>query len=143
MSDVPTLKDEIERKALTTLEKICLDQHNGRITEAQYAYGLDVLWSAVAGLAGADFTTVMSIAKDGRKDASRYTRAYFRARSGAIAKLTNLHDGRVMLDTIAPDGLSRTSKTFDFQNEIGSLKVAQDRFLQLEDVLFNKGFEPI
>lgn len=143
MSDVPTLKEEIERKALETLETIYLDREGGRITEAQYAYALTVLWGAVAGLASRDFTVMMEIADKGRKDGSFITHEYLRGRNGDIVRVSNLHDGQVHCGLISKDGTQHPAKVYDFREDANCIQAAKHKALALGDALVAKGFEEI
>jgi hypothetical protein len=50
MSGVPILQEEIDRKALETLEYLTMAVTHGKITPEQFSTGVDVLFMAVNGL---------------------------------------------------------------------------------------------
>jgi len=143
MSEVPTLQQEVDRKALEALEMIATDRHLGKITEAQYSYALTVLWASCAGIAGSDFTIMMEVAQDARKDGSFYTREFYRNEKGDIAKVTNYHDGRVRVELSMHDGLHKSEKMHDMREEPGCIALAKTKFQTLCDNLIAKGFNEI
>jgi len=50
MSEVPTIRDELNRKSFEALEWLAVDFDHGKLTRAQYAAGLEALFMTVAGL---------------------------------------------------------------------------------------------
>jgi hypothetical protein len=93
----PTLREELDRKAVETLEKIEHDRASGRITAAQYDYGIDLLWSSWAGLISSDIIILLEIAAKAR--APVMTQTYLRNQPGTVFRITNHHDGKVSLST--------------------------------------------
>lgn len=136
-------QDEINRKALETIEKLAVDREQGRITEAQYAYGLDVLWSAIAGLVDKDLMVMMEVARVKKEGASFFTREYYCGGKGHIAKITNTHRGIVVADISLYDGTHNSRKLYDFREEPNPFKAAKEKFQALGDNLVAKGFNPI
>lgn len=142
-NEFPTLREELSRKALETIEKIALDDKVGRINRAQYAYAVDVLWSALAGLVDDDFRQIIEIMGEVKPDASIFTRTYMRDAHGNIAVVTNLHDGRVRLQTHPLNGVATVTKMFDFRQNVGSHREAKEKYETLIDALVARGFEEI
>lgn len=68
--ELPSIKDELERKSVDMLGYLVDDHIKGKITEAQYSTGLDVLWGVASGLAGNDFLNMMSMTKVDKNDRS-------------------------------------------------------------------------
>lgn len=143
MNEVPTLQEEVERKALEALEMVAIDRDTGKITEAQYSYALTVLWASCAGIAGSGFMTIMEVAGQGKKDGSQYTRRFMRSEKGDIAKITNFHDGVIRLELSLRDGLHKSEKDYDCTQELNPCGAAKEKFLNLIDNLVIKGFEEI
>lgn len=143
-AEVPELRQEIDRKAIETIEKIEKDFQNGRITRGQYAYAVDVLWSAYAGVVDKDFMFIMEQMGNSRQDGSFFTRHYLRDATGGVAVVTNLHDGRVRLQ-VTPLGQEspQIDKMFDFRPEVGTMKSAREKEMALIDGLINRGFQEI
>lgn len=50
MSDLPTLREELDRKSMETVDYLFSNLDNGKITMSQFSTGLDVLFMATAGL---------------------------------------------------------------------------------------------
>ncbi|MPQ56367.1 hypothetical protein [Duganella sp. FT27W] len=50
MSNLPTLKEELDRKSFATVEWLYSSLERGRITPAQFSTGLDALFMAVSGI---------------------------------------------------------------------------------------------
>lgn len=139
----PTLQEEVERKAFETVEKLYLDQKTKRITEAQYQYGLDILWSAVAGLASKDIMLMLETARSSKKDGSFFTREYYLSDKGHIVKLSNLHDGRVRFELTMYGGITKLEKTYDLREEANPFVAAREKFQELSDNLISRGFQEI
>lgn len=74
--EIPSIKEELSRKALDALEELLLDREGGKITEAQFATGLNVLWTVASGLAGKGFFDLISMATVKKTDSS-FVRAAF------------------------------------------------------------------
>jgi hypothetical protein len=62
-TDLPTLQEEIDRKAFETLEWLTHSVAQGRITAHQFSTGVDVLFMAVSGLLRKDFIELVSEAQ--------------------------------------------------------------------------------
>ena len=143
-TDTPILYEELCRKSLETVEKIHNDDKNGRINKAQYAYAVDVLWSALAGLVDKDFTIMMEVMGNTPRDGSFFSRTYLRNQDGDVMKVTNLMDGRVRMELLpANRELAGGEKEFDFRSEVGTMQLAKKKELDLIDGLLLRGFQEI
>lgn len=87
MSELPTIKEELTRKALDTLEGLERDRKSGIITEAQYAVGVDVLWGTVAGLVDKDFIELISLTAVKKSDRSFLRRALLVNAAGVVVSV--------------------------------------------------------
>lgn len=143
MSEVPTLQHEVERKAVEALEMIAGDLELGKITEAQYSYALTALWASCAGIAGSDFMLMMELAKQEKRGASFFTREYYLGEKGHIAKISNTHQGIVVLDLALYDGTHKSRKVFDLREHPSMYVAAKAKFQELGDNLISKGFNQI
>lgn len=63
MSDMPTLKDELDRKVFETIEYLISAERKGRMTKAQVSASLDTLFMAVSGLVDNDFINIITEAQ--------------------------------------------------------------------------------
>jgi hypothetical protein len=141
-SDFPSLKEEVERKALETIEKIVSDRDHGRINESQYAYGVDLLWSLFAGVAGGDFMHMVEMMDASKKGCDQATRAYFLNRSkGVVARVKNFHDGLVTMNLIDKNG--ETEKLYDFRPEVGGVSRGKEKYQEICDALYKRGLDEI
>jgi hypothetical protein len=62
-TDIPTLQEELDRKAFETLEFLCYGVEQGRITPEQFSTGIDVLFMTVSGLLRNDFIGLVTEAQ--------------------------------------------------------------------------------
>lgn len=140
LESVPTIHEELARKALETIEKLHFDHEHGRTTEAQYSYGIDILWSAIAGIAGEDFVRLTEAMKPPKRNGSYFTREFYLSPIGVIVKITNFHDGLVTLEKIH----SKAGQVnYDFREDPDGLLKANDMFKKLGDSLHSRDFELI
>lgn len=63
MSDLPTLRDELDRKVFETIDYLVGAVARGRMTKAQASAGLDTLFMAVNGLVDSDFINIITEAQ--------------------------------------------------------------------------------
>lgn len=60
---IPTLREELDRKVMDTLEWLVLGRQRGRLTELQFSAGIDTLFMAVSGLVGEEFIHMITEAQ--------------------------------------------------------------------------------
>lgn len=136
----PTLASEIERKAFETIEKLHNDYVGGKINGAQFAYGRDILWSAVAGLAGTDFTIAMEMLEEVAE--APVTRTYMLHPNGRAVRLHDPHDGTITITSFQP-GDKPTTITKDFRDATRPLDRVRDCRVQFCAQLLKAGFTHI
>ena len=61
---LPTVEEELDRKAIETLEYLVGKHRSGAITDSQYRVALDTLFMTVSGIIGADFINLITAAGD-------------------------------------------------------------------------------
>lgn len=83
---LPTLEEELHRKAWETLGELLQKHELGKITQAQLDTGLDALFGALAGLIEQDFMdTIAAASKEfQRKDGSYAQRILLANRAGDV-----------------------------------------------------------
>lgn len=87
-SDLPTLQEELDRKAIETLEWLLVRMINGNMSRAAAEAALDALWGIASGLVRQDFTELFSATADEFKehDASyKVKRVFINERNGSVA----------------------------------------------------------
>jgi hypothetical protein len=62
-TEIPTLQEELDRKAFETLEWLTYSVDQGRITPEQFSVGVDVLFMTVSGLLKKDFINLITEAQ--------------------------------------------------------------------------------
>jgi hypothetical protein len=62
--ELPTLQEEIDRKAFETLEWLTYSVAQGRMTAHQFSTGIDVLFMTVSGLLKNDFIGLITAAQE-------------------------------------------------------------------------------
>lgn len=67
--DLPTTKEELDRKALDALEYLILKRESGEISDEAYSVALDVLFMTVSGIIGKDFINLITLAEEEVKKA--------------------------------------------------------------------------
>lgn len=60
MADLPTLREELDRKVFATLEHLFHQVKTKRITVEQFSFGIDTLFMAVSGLVDDDFIQIIT-----------------------------------------------------------------------------------
>ena len=60
MADLPTLREELDRKVFATLEHLFHQMKTERITMEQFSFGIDTLFMAVSGLVDKDFINIIT-----------------------------------------------------------------------------------
>ena len=76
LSEVPTMRDEIDRKAFEQLERLAAQLEMGRINEAQFDTGVQTVWNCVSGLASEFIIQTISEIRDSRKGESHKDRRF-------------------------------------------------------------------
>ena len=64
ISDPPSLQDELNDKAFTTMDWLVQGFEHGKLTERDFSIGVDTLFSTVAGLVDKDFLRVVTEAQE-------------------------------------------------------------------------------
>ena len=136
----PTLQEELSRKSLETIEKIESDLKLGKITNAQYGYAVDVLWSAIAGIADKDFVMMMEIMSNKvSHDDSFNIVGFFHNEAGDVVKVVNPCDGTIRL-TLNRYGHDSSEIVYKFTDEPNPYLSAFKKLKAIEGSLERKSF---
>lgn len=129
MSDIPTLAEELDRKALNALAMVQADKENFRISEETVAYVMRVLHTAFAGIVDDEFIDIMN-----QMDAQPYLKPN--------QVLYKNEDTYVLLEVDLPEG--RTSIKKDGQVikvlEYDDQGVLKKHLATITDKLKDKGY---
>ena len=138
MSEVPSLKEEVERKAIETMEKIVSDRARGAINEAQYSYAVDVLWSLFAGVAGSEFMFIVE-QMESQKKPNAATVQSTHIKGDKVAVVRNHYNGIVSVKIVVPSAKVQ-SKVFDFRDSDQPLSEAKKKQEAILDSMFENDF---
>ena len=138
MNQTPELHDEIVRKAFETIEKMETDKSSGKITAVQYSYGVDILWSALAGLVDDDFMRALEMMGENRR-APETKLFFFDEKTGIVIRIVNDHAGKLTYTTFAP-GKNAENKVFDYKQEIKPMEHVKKTLKAIVTMLSKKGF---
>ena len=140
MSNVPSLQEELNRKTLETLEKINADYTLGKISKAQYKYGVDIAWSCVAGLVEQDLIRMFEwLDKDTKSISYSEKTVYRHLKSGIDIVIIDSKTGLLLYKRLhqgSPDKV----QAFDLRAEPNPYLAAKEKLQQLDSDLINKGF---
>lgn len=62
--ELPTIQEELSRKAIDTLEELLRKEKQGKINKAQLDVALDTLFSTVSGMVDEEFIDLITLASD-------------------------------------------------------------------------------
>lgn len=82
MSEIPTLREELDRKVMSTLSWLILGNQKGLLTNAETSAGLNALFMAVSGLVGEDFVHVITDAQSQCQNVKKPMKRHFHSPSG-------------------------------------------------------------
>ena len=143
--EIPTLQEELQRKAISALEKMSSDRALGKCTHAQCEYALSIMWESVSGLTTwSEFGGLAEIINSfGVQDGSNHiTKAYWNDRTGWFATVTNQYNGIVTIKLVS--GTTFVSdKVYDLTEETNRYKAGMDKFNALCDNLVFRNFKLI
>lgn len=91
MSDVPTIREELDRKTLEALEWIIKREHLGEISRAQAYESIRTIWYLIAGLTSDDVTETVSLAERELWQEPVEMRAYTKEGVDVVLVERNLH----------------------------------------------------
>lgn len=139
MSEIPSLKEEINRKAFETLERINSDFTLGKINKAQFKYGIDIAWSLVSGLIAEDIFRMFEILSSQATSISYSQKSYFRNKDNWIITLIDSKTGLILFKLIR-QGVQDNVKTHDMREESNPSLAGKLKMEELTKAILNKGF---
>lgn len=71
MSEIPTLREELDRKVLETFSWLVSGNDNGLVSDEELSFGMDVLFKAAWGLMDKDFTQMFECAQESLKSKNK------------------------------------------------------------------------
>lgn len=141
MSDIPSLKEELNRKTFETVERLVNDRAFCKATDAQYDYGIEILWGTVAGLVDKDFMDIAANMRLTSRDESFVTRAHLRNAKGDSVVLENGHKGVIRMTVYrAGSHVPTKRETIDLREESQATQQADLKFNELALKLEANGF---
>ena len=142
--DIPDFREEVQRKFYEAITKVVRDRDTGKITNAQFSYGLDVLWAACSGLGNKDFAELITAAGEEVVQDSSYFKTTFLINYDkmAIARVVNMIPHQKVQIQIN-DLRSRTSraKVYNLSDSTQPSTDARMKEFELIDHLILQGYQ--
>lgn len=133
--NLPTIKEELDRKAFETCEWLFNSLDKGKLTPAQFSTGIDALFMAVNGLTAEAVCDLMTAA-DGEAQKEQATVRYTLLKGDVVVAMTwAVGDETVAIVTYRKGvEFNRQSKTYD------TAKEARDAAAKAADKLVGMGY---
>lgn len=139
MSDIPSLREEVNRKCLETLQKLHDDYTLGKINNGQYKYAIDICWSLVAGLIDDGNRQIIEQFSRETTAISYSEKSYFRNEEGLVVVIIDSKAG-LLLFKLIKQGEKDKINTFDFREEQNPTLAAKNKLVEIVQSISNKGF---
>ena len=137
MSVLPSLQEELDRKAFQTMEWLTNACDKAKISEAQFSTGVDALFMATSGLVDSDILTLVSQATEIAGKATTGVRRHF-VKDGTIVTLAWAWDDAQVTVTKRQNGARQKQ-----QVSADSPAQARGRFNTMAQALLARGFEEL
>ena len=137
MSALPSLQDELNRKAFQSMEWLTNAFDKGKVSEAQFSTGVDVLFMATSGLVDGEILTLVTQASTLARQVPEQVRRHF-IMDGTIISLTWRVDDAMVTIVKRQNGL-RNEQVL----ETATPAQARDRVQTLAQRLLARGFEEV
>lgn len=135
MKAVPTLSEEIDRKAFETIEWLFHSLHEGRLTQDQFSAGVDTLFMAVSGLTKNEFIDLITLAQAECGASAPMLKRVF-VDGDAVKCVTTWVVGSDTVELTRP-GAKSLEKMFDTSRE------ARDWFNKVNEIMNARGLKEI
>lgn len=137
----PTLREELDRKAVDALEKLESDLQSERITLAQYVYAVDLCWTAWAGLVSRDVLSMLEIM--GEKKADFVLKQHLYRGDGALSIISySTRQEKVMVELMKP-GEVPDVREFDCQHQPNPQQAGRSLTKKVIASMEARGFIPV
>ena len=141
---LPTLEEELNRKAWETLDDLLRRHDQGKITQAQFDLALDVLFNALSGLVDREFVKVLSGTAEvfKHRDGSYSIRELLVSPTGELAMVEREvgEEGFTIKMGLSGGAWSRVVKK-SFNEALAPSKAAQEGMARVVDQLIERGFK--
>lgn len=124
MTDLPTLKEELDRKALATIEDLLHLHSVAKISDAQLSTGIDALFKATSGLADEQILHIITEASKLLPMASQTLRYAYLKGAGVVALNWIVGDDKVTMVAYKGGAVVET-KTHDADSALEAKKYLQ------------------
>ncbi len=135
-SEVPSIKDELQRKAFGHLGHMAIQLESGRISEAQFETGVRAVWACVSGLVDKWLIDTISEIQD-KRDAS-YNDYRILSNGTAVMLLHRRIGGAVVYASPLVESLK--CKQWDFSDEPNPSLAALRKIDAIQKTLVRNGY---
>ena len=136
MLEVPSLREELDRKTGEALDWLITSYSIGRLDAAQFDAGISTLWMTVAGIADKDFAHVISEASKEIRSAAVHKHSFHHPSKAVIKQIvwTVGEDSISLVERIC--GAFSSSKVVDCDDAA----TARDKMAKFEEVMLKQGW---
>lgn len=138
VNPLPTLREELDRKAFEAIDWLATSFDQGKLTNAQYAAGLEALFMAVSGLVDEDIVDLISTAS-GIAGASLSLEKRHFVKGNVLVSLTWAGGQEEFHVVIVEDGIAKISK----QRQFNTAKEARAGFNGHAEKLLAMGYNEL
>lgn len=140
LSEVPNLRDEIDRKAFEQLERLAGQLESGKINQAMFNIGVQSVWNCVSGLASEWVIDTITEVKEMWVESELLdARVFYDPSEGAILLIRKLGGDKLKLRSL-PTG---RKTDWDFAATANPSREALLKQKQVEEVLVKKGWNRV
>lgn len=142
---LPTLQEELDRKALDTLGGLIMDCRAKRISPAQFEVGINTLFSAVSGLVTSEFIELVTRAskeETNGEDVVHYDRRVFNKGESTVIIVYGFGDELFTISMMRPNRPVNV-RGKSFVDQTNAPKKAHAAYLMFAASLESKGYEEL
>lgn len=142
IDQLPSVEEELERKAMDELSRILHSYDTGKITHREMNLMLDTLWACVSGLTSEDWREMIEAARQIEDDQVPLEFHCLRDTTVTYASLKRDDDSLVVVFHNHEGAVTR-STMHNFADEVIPAQAARDAMRMLITALTSKGFRPL
>ncbi|MGY2462286.1 hypothetical protein [Vreelandella sulfidaeris] len=142
LPELPTVEDELERKAMDEMTRILHHYDTGRITHREMNLMLDTLWACVSGLAGEDWREMLEEARRIEDDRVPFEYHAIRKHPYTLVSIHRNDDSLSVIMRTATGDIKR-ERRIDLTDKVLPAKIARDRMKATIKEITDGGFEPL
>lgn len=142
--NMPTLREELDRKAVEAMEFLVASHQQGKIAQAELHTGLEAIWNTTAGLISSDITHLLAAMLDHIKEGIVIKRLFVSAAQEPVMIEHNLTSFSVKVNSqlTYSDGWKKSTLTC-FDDKVSPSVAAKEHFEKIAAALVAKGYREV